>query len=40
MFSEGADIKAFTGAINPCGGFYIVDLNKHHASRKTELKKP
>jgi hypothetical protein len=37
-FSEDADIKAFTGAINPGEGVSIVVLDKHHTSRKTETK--
>jgi len=31
MFSEGADTKASTGVLlDPCGGFYIVVLDRNH----------
>jgi len=40
MFSEGADTKAFKGLLDPCGGFYIVVLDRIYTTRKTETKAP
>jgi len=38
MFSEGADTKASTGFLDPCGGFGIVVAYIDHTTRKTETK--
>jgi len=38
MFSEGADMNASVGVLHPCGGFFILGLNKKYAYRKTETK--
>jgi len=32
MFSEGADTKASKGMLDPCGGFYIVVLDRNHTT--------